>query len=140
MGGSRCPHLHSYGYAFYQKITRKLPVNILHLYILLPYSIKEIGVKNHLLQGQKNVFISLATICLFSAINIDLSRKVLYRPRKKLVDHLKNDKSYRIDRTYDDSLVFLKLYSSCNFLLIGIIIIIKLLTINTTLKITLITH
>jgi IS30 family transposase len=45
---------------------------------------------------------------LFSARNIDLPRKVIYRPRKKSAGHFKVDKSCRIGRTYDDFLSFMK--------------------------------
>lgn len=45
---------------------------------------------------------------LFSARNIDLPRKVRYRPRKKAASHFKVDKSCRILRTYDDFLLFMK--------------------------------
>jgi len=45
---------------------------------------------------------------LFSARNIDLPRKVRYRPRKKSVGHFKVDKSCRIGRTYENFLLFMK--------------------------------
>ncbi len=45
---------------------------------------------------------------LFSARNIDLPRKVRYRPRKKAAGHFKVDKSCRIGRTYDDFVLFIK--------------------------------
>lgn len=45
---------------------------------------------------------------LFSARNIDLPRKVNYRPRKKIAGHFKVDKSCRIGRNYDDFLLFMK--------------------------------
>jgi IS30 family transposase len=45
---------------------------------------------------------------LFSARNIDLPRKVVYRPRKKSTNNFKVDKSCRIGRTYDDFLNFMK--------------------------------
>ena len=48
---------------------------------------------------------------LFSARNINLPRKVLYRPRKKSTDHFKVDKSCRIGRTYEDFLIFMKKHS-----------------------------
>ncbi len=47
---------------------------------------------------------------LFSARNIDLSRKVKYRPRKKQEDRFKVDKACRIGRTYEDFLSFLKMF------------------------------
>lgn len=45
---------------------------------------------------------------LFSARNIDLPRKVIYRPRKKSANKFKVDKSCRIGRTYEDFLNFMK--------------------------------
>lgn len=48
---------------------------------------------------------------LFSARNIDLPRKVVYRPRKKSTNKFKVDKSCRIGRTYEDFLIFMKEHS-----------------------------
>ncbi len=45
---------------------------------------------------------------LFSARNIDLLRKVVYRPRKKSNNNFKVDKSCRIGRTYEDFLNFME--------------------------------
>jgi transposase, IS30 family len=45
---------------------------------------------------------------LFSARNIDLPRKVRYRPRKKTAGHFKVDKSCRIGRSYEDFRLFMK--------------------------------
>ena len=45
---------------------------------------------------------------LFSARNIDLPRKVIYRPRKKSSNNFKVNKSCRIGRTYEDFLTFMK--------------------------------
>lgn len=45
---------------------------------------------------------------LFSARNIDLPRKVIYRPRKKSINKFKVDKSCRINRTYQDFLNYMK--------------------------------
>ena len=45
---------------------------------------------------------------LFTARNIDLVRKVKYRPRKKSAIRFKVDKSCRIGRTYEDFLLFMK--------------------------------
>ncbi len=45
---------------------------------------------------------------LFSARNLELPRKVKYRPRKKAAGHFKVDKSCRIGRTYKDFLLFMK--------------------------------
>jgi IS30 family transposase len=44
---------------------------------------------------------------IFTARNIDLPRKVRYRPRKKQI-YFKVDKTCRIGRTYDDYLKFMK--------------------------------
>lgn len=44
---------------------------------------------------------------LFSARNIDLPRKVSYRPRRKIPNYFKVDKACRIGRTYDDFLAFM---------------------------------
>lgn len=45
---------------------------------------------------------------LFSARNLDLPRKVRYRPRKSKTSHFKVDKSCRIGRKYEDFLDFMK--------------------------------
>jgi IS30 family transposase len=45
---------------------------------------------------------------VFSTKNIDLPRKVRYRPRKSRHDAIKQDKSCRIGRTYNDYLTFLQ--------------------------------
>ncbi len=45
---------------------------------------------------------------LFSARNLDLPRKVKYRPRKRAAVHFKVDKSCRIGRTYKDFLLFME--------------------------------
>ena len=52
---------------------------------------------------------------LFSARNIDLPRKVVYRPRKKSINKFKVDKSCRIGRTYENFLTFVRTsrYASC---------------------------
>jgi IS30 family transposase len=44
---------------------------------------------------------------IFSARNIDLPRKVRYRPRKKHI-YFKVDKACRVGRTYDDYIEFMK--------------------------------
>ena len=43
---------------------------------------------------------------LLTAANLDLPRKVRYRPRRKVKDYFKVDKSCRIGRTYNDFLSF----------------------------------
>lgn len=45
---------------------------------------------------------------IFSARNIDLPRKVRYRPRKKSNKHFKIDKSCRIGRKYEDFIEYIK--------------------------------
>lgn len=45
---------------------------------------------------------------IFSAKNIDLPRKVKYRPRKSKHDSFKVDKACRIGRTYEDFRIYLK--------------------------------
>jgi transposase, IS30 family len=45
---------------------------------------------------------------LFSARNIDLPRKVIYRPRKSCVVHFKVDKACRLGRSYEDYLAFME--------------------------------
>jgi len=45
---------------------------------------------------------------IFSARNIDLPRKVKYRPRKSKHDYFKIDKACRIGRTYEDFRIYLK--------------------------------
>lgn len=50
---------------------------------------------------------------LFTAKNIDLPRKVIYKPRKTSHDSFKVDKTCRIGRTYDDFLLFLEGRPDC---------------------------
>ncbi len=50
---------------------------------------------------------------IFSAKNIDLPRKVSYKPRKSAHDSFKVDKSCRIGRTYRDFLDFLSAWPDC---------------------------
>ena len=50
---------------------------------------------------------------IFSARNIDLPRKVVYKPRKSTHDSFKVDKSCRIGRTYQDFLAFLSDRPDC---------------------------
>lgn len=50
---------------------------------------------------------------IFSARNIDLPRKVVYKPRKSSHDSFKVDKSCRIGRTYQDYLSFLEGCPDC---------------------------
>lgn len=50
---------------------------------------------------------------IFSARNIDLPRKVAYKPRKSAHDSFKVDKSCRIGRTYQDYLEFLSRWPDC---------------------------
>lgn len=50
---------------------------------------------------------------LFQARNIDLPRKVKYRPRKSSHDSFKIDRSCRIGRTYEDFRQFLEIQPDC---------------------------
>lgn len=50
---------------------------------------------------------------IFSARNIDLPRKVSYKPRKSPHDSFKVDKSCRVGRTYQDYLGFLSEWPDC---------------------------
>jgi len=62
-----------------------------------------------IMYGERTIY-NYVNISLFSARNIDLPRKVRYRPRKKSAQNFKVDKSCRNGRTYEDFLNFLKLY------------------------------
>ena len=59
-----------------------------------------------IMHSEKSIYNYIA-YNLFSARNIDLPRKVIYRPRKKLVSRFKVDKTCRINRTYLDFLAFM---------------------------------
>lgn len=50
---------------------------------------------------------------IFSARNIDLPRKTVYKPRRSPHDSFKVDKSCRIGRTYQDYLEFLSSWPDC---------------------------
>jgi transposase, IS30 family len=54
-----------------------------------------------LMCSEKTIY-NYIDLSLFSARNIDLPRKVRYRPRKKSADSFKVDKKCRIARTYED--------------------------------------
>ncbi|MGB4439583.1 MAG: IS30 family transposase [Sedimentibacter sp.] len=62
-----------------------------------------------IMYGERTIY-NYVNLSLFSARNIDLPRKVRYRPRKKSAQNFKVDKSCRINRTYDEFLNFSKLY------------------------------
>lgn len=72
-------------------------------------SIHHICVNNRdlIMHSEKSIY-NYISYNLFSTKNIDLPRKVVYRPRKKLKKHFKVDKSYRIGRTYQDFAKFMK--------------------------------
>ncbi len=55
--------------------------------------------------SEKTIY-NYVSYSLFSARNIDLPRKVRYRPRKKKSSRLKIDKGCRIGRTYKDFLAY----------------------------------
>lgn len=56
--------------------------------------------------SEKTIY-NYVNLNLFSARNIDLPRKVSYRPRKKSPGSFKVDKSCRIGRTYNDFIAFI---------------------------------
>lgn len=60
-----------------------------------------------IMHSEKSIY-NYVDYSLFSARNIDLPRKVVYRPRKKKNSRFKVDKSCRIGRTYQDFLLFMK--------------------------------
>lgn len=60
-----------------------------------------------IMHSEKSIY-NYVDYSLFSARNIDLPRKVIYRPRNKHANHFKVDKSYRVGRTYQDFLEFMK--------------------------------
>jgi IS30 family transposase len=62
--------------------------------------------KDVIMHSEKSIY-NYIDYGLLSAINLDLPRKVRYRPRKKLEVHFKVDKACRIGRTYKDFLEFM---------------------------------
>ncbi|MBM7616161.1 IS30 family transposase [Alkaliphilus hydrothermalis] len=63
--------------------------------------------RDSIMHSEKSIY-NYIDYNLFSARNIDLPRKVRYRPRKKSSQHFKVDRSCRIGRTYEDFLNFIK--------------------------------
>jgi len=63
--------------------------------------------RNAIMCSEKTIY-NYVEFNLFSARNIDLPRKVNYRPRKKGANHFKVDKSCRLGRNYNDFLLFMK--------------------------------
>lgn len=63
--------------------------------------------RDAIMHSEKSIY-NYIDYSLFSARNIDLPRKVVYRPRKKNSSNFKVDKSCRIGRTYQDFLLFMK--------------------------------
>lgn len=63
--------------------------------------------RDAIMHSEKSIY-NYIDYSLFSARNIDLPRKVVYRPRKKTTSRFKVDKACRIGRTYQDFLVFMK--------------------------------
>jgi len=63
--------------------------------------------RDAIMHSEKSIY-NYIDFNLFSARNIDLPRKVVYRPRKKNSNNFKVDKSCRIGRTYEDFLNFMK--------------------------------
>jgi len=62
--------------------------------------------KDVIMHSEKTIY-NYIDYGLLSAINLDLPRKVRYRPRKQLKVHFKVDKACRIGRTYEDFLAFI---------------------------------
>lgn len=56
--------------------------------------------------SEKTIY-NYVDLSLFSARNLDLPRKVRYRPRKKSADPFKVDKACRLGRTYTDFLAYM---------------------------------
>lgn len=72
-------------------------------------SIHHICVNNRdlIMHSEKSIYSYIDNSC-FAVRNIDLPRKVVYRPRRKLTSHFKVDKACRIERNYQDFLLFMK--------------------------------
>lgn len=63
--------------------------------------------RDRIMHSEKSIY-NYVALNLLSARNMDLPRKVIYRPRKKLNNPFKVDKTCRIGRTYQDFLDFMK--------------------------------
>lgn len=76
--------------------------------ILKGQSVHHICVNNSdlLMHSEKTIY-NYIGYSLFSAGNIDLPRKVRYRPRRKRKDRFKVDKKCRIGRTYEDFIAYM---------------------------------
>lgn len=61
--------------------------------------------RDKIMHSEKTIY-NYIDLHLFSALNVDLPRKVRYRPRKLTSNHYKIDKLCRVGRTYDDFLFF----------------------------------
>lgn len=77
--------------------------------IIQGQSIHHICVNNRdrIMHSEKSIY-NYVALNLMSARNVDLPRKVVYRPRKKFNTSFKVDKSCRIGRTYQNFLDFMK--------------------------------
>lgn len=64
--------------------------------------------KDNIMHSEKSIY-NYVDYNIFSAKNIDLPRKVRYKPRKKH-NYFKVDKSCKVNRTYNDFLEFVKQY------------------------------
>jgi IS30 family transposase len=83
--------------------------NIISPLILRGQSIHHICANNSdSIMHSERVIYNYVDYNLFSARNIDLPRKVRYRPRKKTTNNFKVDKSCRIGRTYEDFISFIE--------------------------------
>jgi IS30 family transposase len=63
--------------------------------------------RDRIMHSEKSIY-NYAALNLLSARNVDFPRKVIYRPRKKLSNPFKVDKTCRMGRTYQDFLDFMK--------------------------------
>jgi len=62
--------------------------------------------KSEIMQSEKTIY-NYVDMSLFSARNIDLPRKVRFRPRKSRHESLKVDRMCRLGRSYDDYIAFI---------------------------------
>jgi len=81
--------------------------------IISPLVLKGQSIRHIFTSHADNIMLSEKTVYnyfakgVFSAKNIDLPRRVRFRPRKSRNDHLKQDKACRTGRTYADFMDFL---------------------------------
>lgn len=82
--------------------------NIISSLVQRGQSIHHICVNNTdaIMCSEKTIY-NYVNLNLFSARNLDLPRKVRYRPRKRSTSSFKVDKSCRIGRTYEDFITYM---------------------------------